>query len=114
MERSVANLWGLLMSAPVYIIWIAGIVIAAVRWSRHPRVSLLAISGLAILLVREVVATLLNPWLQITLVHRGIAMGRLSVIFGLVVLMGSLIRALGWGLVLAALFTKRSVEIDAV
>jgi len=41
-----------LLQAPIYLIWLAAIVLAAVTWRRHPRVSLLAIAGLALFFVR--------------------------------------------------------------
>jgi hypothetical protein len=106
-QRVVPNVWGLLVSSPVYIVWIVGLVIAVTRWSRHPQVSLLAVSGLAILLVREVVATLVAPWLQMSLIRGSMMPSRLGFIFGLLNFVGALIRAVGYGLVLAALFTRR-------
>jgi hypothetical protein len=112
MHRVGPNLWGLLVSSPVYVVLIVGIVIAAARWSRHPRVSLLAVSGMAILLLFDVVWMLLNPWLQIVLIRQGVMTARLGFIFGLVSFAASLVRALGWGLVLAALFTGRSFRED--
>jgi hypothetical protein len=106
-HRAVPNLWGLLVASPVYVVLIVGIVIAAVRWSRHPRVSLLAISGMATFLFFDAVWMLLSPWLQMALIRQGTMPGRLGFIFGLMNLAASLVRALGWGLVLAALFTSR-------
>ena len=102
------NLWGLLVSSPVYVVLIVGIVLAATRWSRHPRVSLLAISGIATLLFFDAVWMLLGPWLQMMVIRQGAMPARLGFIFGLVSFAASLVRALGWGLVLAALFTGRA------
>jgi hypothetical protein len=107
-QRAVPNLWGLLVSSPVYVVLIVGIVIAAVRWSRHPRVSLLAISGIATFLFVDAVWLLLAPWLQMMVIRQGTMPARLGFIFGLMNLAASLVRALGWGLVLAALFTGRT------
>ncbi len=114
MERSLVNIWGLLVSSPVYIVWIVGIVIAAARWTRHPRVSLLAICGLVVLLIQDSLWTLINPWLQMTVLRGGIRMTQLSLVLGVIGFVGSLIRALGWGLVLGALFSTRNTQLDAV
>jgi hypothetical protein len=54
----------LLYRLPLFLLWCIGIVIAVLRWKRHPRVSSFAVVGLLILLVSTFLATLFPPLLS--------------------------------------------------
>jgi hypothetical protein len=96
----------ILAQIPVLIVWLVGIVLAVARWSRHPRVSLIAVIGLAILAVQAVLSSFVFPWLQVALM-RSMAFPRMGLLATVAQAFGALVRALGWGLVLAAVFLGR-------
>lgn len=107
MVRFFPGLSGLLTQLPLYIVWIVGIVIALVRWSRHPKVSLLLLIGLLVLLVQSLASGLLLPWLQIAMMDRGMGGSRIGMLIGVISVVTALIRTAAWGLILVAVFSGR-------
>ncbi|MBN1249442.1 MAG: hypothetical protein JXC32_17405 [Anaerolineae bacterium] len=101
------GLSNLLVQLPIIVLWIVGVVVALLRWSRHPRVSLLTLIGLLILLLQSLVTGLLVPWLQITLLGRGMHGSRMGMLMGVVGVVASLIKTGAWGLILVAIFSGR-------
>ena len=98
-------LGGLLTQLPVLAVLLVGVLLAVTRWSRHPRASALLLAGLAIQLVMGLLGLGLSavlPWLV-----GSIPGARVGVILQLVTIVRSLISAVGWGLVLAAVFADR-------
>ncbi len=98
-------LGGLLAQLPVLAVLLVGLLLVIMRWGRHPRASALLVAGLAIHLVVGLLALGLNamlPWLA-----GSIPGARVGVILQLVTVVRSLISAVGWGLVLAAVFADR-------
>lgn len=110
MVRALPGLSNLLIQLPLLIVWIIGIIVALVRWSKHPRVSLVALIGLAVLFVIALVGGLLTPWLQMTLMRNGMSGSRVGLLSGIVGIVLSLIRAGAWGLILVAIFSKRETQ----
>ena len=101
------TLFSYLVQSPILLVWLAGFILAIAYWRRHPRVSLLTVIALVIFLLESVVSTYLNLWLPLLLSKRGIAtlqMGQILVIKGIV---ASIILAVAWGLLIAAIFGGR-------
>jgi len=95
------------VNAPLYLAWLAGIVLAISRWRRHPTVSLLTLIALALLLLSSVVGVIVFAWLPHVLIDRSSSID-LSVVYSLVGLVLNAIRAAGWGIILVALFGWRT------
>ncbi|HHX45701.1 MAG TPA: hypothetical protein GX714_17230 [Chloroflexi bacterium] len=96
---------GLLTQVAMLAVWAVGLLLAVIRWRRHPRASALLVAGLVVHLFLSVVGIGLNvalPWL----VHSGSG-ARVGVILQIVTVVRSLIGAVGWGLVLAGAFADR-------
>jgi hypothetical protein len=88
-------------------VWAAGILVAALRWRRHPRVSLLAILGVGMLAFFTIlgwVFSLLLPHLYHLLAALRLSEGYAVFIYSI---LGTLINAVAMSLILAAIFTGR-------
>lgn len=107
MSRSVSILSQYLIQSPVYLVWIAGIVLAIARWRRHPTVSLLTLASLVLFSARSLIGTFLNVWLPITLHEQGIGAERIGVFLAARGVISALVAALAWGLLIAAVFGWR-------
>lgn len=55
---------GLLPQLPLYLAWLVGIVLALMRWRRHPRVSLLVVAAVGAFIVDAVLGVLSGLWMQ--------------------------------------------------
>ena len=49
--------------APLFLVYLAGIVFALIRWKRHTKVSIFAIIALTISLLSAIIFTLFNFWM---------------------------------------------------
>ncbi len=102
----------LLTQLPVYAVMLVGAIVAVVRWQRHPQVSLLAVIGLAVLFVDSLAGRVLNAALPMMVVSR--AMGgnstRVGSMFGVCNIVSAVVGAVGYGLLLAAVFKGRAPQ----
>jgi hypothetical protein len=96
-----------LSQSPIYLVWLAGIILAIVYRERHSRVSLLTGVALGVLLVETVIGTYLSVSLPVILFRRGIDASAIAPILNAVNCVRSLIAAAMWGLLLVALFGWR-------
>ena len=85
----------ILTQAPIYLVWLVGVILALANWKKHPSVSLAALIGFVILV-------LLALFTQLTTVRHGVNWSQAGIAF-----LEALIRAGAWGLVLAAIFGWR-------
>jgi hypothetical protein len=102
-----AVLASLLFQSPILLVWFAGFILALVYWRRHPRASLFTIIALVIFLVETLVDTYLNLWLPFQLSERNIAAGQIGQIYMVKGIVTSIIGAVAWGLIVAAIFSGR-------
>jgi len=106
-----ANILGSLMARlPVYLVWLAGIIAALVFWRRHPRVSLLAISGFLIMLLTSVVGGSITAVLPQWLVDRGVAVRQIGPILFTKAIIESILHAVAMGLLVGAIFGWRTSD----
>jgi ABC-type transport system involved in multi-copper enzyme maturation permease subunit len=84
-----------LIQTPVYLVWLVGVILAIVRWKKHPSVSLVALIAFVMLFLLAMVTLLIAA-------HNGVKVGHPGITF-----LEALIRAGAWGLVLAAVFGWR-------
>jgi hypothetical protein len=101
------TLFSMMVQSPILLVWLAGFILAAVHWRRHPRVSLLTVIALAIFLVETLVNTYLNLWLPLMLSERGVAAVQIGQLFAAKGILTSIIGAVAWGLLIAAIFSGR-------
>ncbi len=94
-----------LLQAPIYLIWLAAIVLAAVTWRRHPRVSLLAIAGLALFFVRAGIEGASLVWMFMILEQGSFANPNL--LMGIRSVISVVLGIIAWALLVAAVFAGR-------
>jgi hypothetical protein len=96
-----------LIQTPVVLVWFVALVLSAIYWRRHPRVSSLTVIAVAILLVETLVNTFLNLWLPLFLSDRGMGTGQIAQILAVKAIVTGVIVAVAWAMVVAAIFGGR-------
>lgn len=98
----------LLGQAPVLLVYVIGIVIAMVNWSRYPKPALLTFLSMALFLITSV----LQSFTFVSIVHARTdfawSASTMAAVLSVNGLMGSLFRAVAFGFLLAAVFVSRS------
>jgi hypothetical protein len=114
MEYVGSSLAVLMTRIPVFLTWLAGIVLAIIFWKKHPRVSLLITIGLGLMLVNSVVGTLVSVWMPFALQERGMSIMQIGSLLSVWGVASSLINAAIWVLLLVAIFGwRKSQEMPA-
>lgn len=97
----------LLYLAPFFLIYLVGLVLAILHWQRLPRVSLLSAIAFAIFLGTLVLDAGKLYWMM-NLAQPGSR--QFSLIVGLLSMVRVAADCVGWGLILAAIFSGRGVD----
>lgn len=108
-----------LYSVPFYLLWLGGIVYAAVNREKHPRTSLWAGLGLAILLLENLVSAILSAYIQYQTFHNDVPVSQLGIRYTVLSLCSLPFSIAGWILLLMAIFgpknlAERGIEKDDV
>jgi hypothetical protein len=109
--RFSALLFSQISRLPFLLVFVAGIILSIVRWSIHPKVSVLSLVAFAVLLLSQVARMAFMLWLLggqssgLGLAQRGMALQWLNLAM-------AGLELLGWALILIALFGWRR-EPDA-
>ena len=101
-------LWSQLQALPLYLAWLAGLVVAIVTWRRHPAVSLIASIAFVVLLALTFATRVLNIWLARFLIGTGWTADQIGIFYGVYGLVFAVIEALAWVLVIVAMFRWRA------
>lgn len=104
---TVAVLTSLGLQAPLFLAWVAGIVVAAVTWRKHATLSLLVTIALAIMLVVGVGLGAIQAALPFVLIERGMGAQEVGVALSAVGGLRILLDTVAWALLLIALFRRR-------
>jgi hypothetical protein len=99
---------------PTLLALIAGIVFAMTRWKRHPRVAMVAVIALVFLLLHLIIFTVIYTVVPSWVIRSSgnyenirIVIDRVYLILGL---LSNGAAAIGFGLLLAAIFMRRTAE----
>ncbi|MGC4113647.1 MAG: hypothetical protein QM765_03080 [Myxococcales bacterium] len=103
----------LLVHGPIYLTMLVGIVLAIVRWDRHPRTSLFAVVSLMGSLLLSVAGTVIGIALPMSLHQRGVSVAQVGIYLAAWSGVLSLLQAGCWGLLLVALFGPRGTPKPA-
>ncbi len=99
----------LVISLPLLVVWIGGILLAIAYWPRYPRVAALVVCALALACLSLFVSALTTSALLPVLVQlRGGTVRRLESTLLLAGIVRTLLDALAWGLLVAAVFVGRA------
>jgi hypothetical protein len=94
---------------PLYLLWLLGIILALVRWQRHPTVSILAGLAFVILIVNSMASTFTTAWLPGYLqTGQNYSAEQVASVLLVVRVFFNLISALAWALILVAIFAERN------
>jgi hypothetical protein len=98
----------LLMQLPFFLVCLLGLILAAVFWRRSPAASVLTMLGILIHLVVVAVQIVVPQYLVAAREDMNWTLENLGRVLSVVNVISSLVRAAGFGLLLAAVFTGRS------
>jgi hypothetical protein len=94
---------------PLYLLWLLGIILALVRWRRHPTVSILAGLAFVILILNAMASTITIAWLPGYLqTGQNYSAEQVATILAGVLVCFNSISALAWALILVAIFAERN------
>jgi hypothetical protein len=102
-----SHLIALIISLPLYAVWVVGILVALARWQKHPSVSGLLGGGLAAMLVTSLTLRLGSLWIIESMRQAGQSVSTSSFYLGILGITGSLVRTGAWIAFLVALFGWR-------
>jgi len=91
----------------VGMIWLVGAILSIVYWRRHPKVSRLTLIAIAIFLVESLLSTYAMIYMPAMSRERGLTNVQLSLYYLLYTIVASLMQAVAWGFILAAIFGRR-------
>jgi len=92
---------------PMFLVWLVGLVIALVRWRRHPGVSALVVAAVAVAGMTSIATQVLY-----TVLPRYWDAAQFAKVAGIVGLGSTLVHACAWGCMLTAVFIGRSSAPD--
>jgi hypothetical protein len=94
---------------PLYFLWLLGIILALIRWRRHPTVSLVAALACVILILNTMSSTVVYAWLPGYLFQGGdLTPQQGANIMMVVEVFFNLVSAVAWALILVAIFAERN------
>lgn len=103
----------LLSGAPLYVVWIGGILLALTRWSRHPRVCALVAAALGLEIVVNLGSTVVYTVMPMLVERSGMSMSVMSTVYGAFGFLQGIVSAAAWALVLLAIFGWRDEQTVA-
>jgi hypothetical protein len=107
-EILIPSLSQLAMQTPLYLVYLAGLVFSLVFWRRCPIPCLLALLACILLLIVGVTQTFVTQYLFFARHDLDWEFQRFGWMLSAIGIVGSFLRALGLGLLLAAVFLGRS------
>jgi MFS family permease len=98
----------LALMSPGFVVDLVGVILALVRWRRHPRVSLLTLLAIGLFVSVAVGGSFLFAWLPDHLKQRGWKFEEIMVLYPVMALIRNALFAVGYALLLVAIFAGRS------
>ena len=98
---------GLGIRLPFLLVCAGGLAVVLMRWSRHPRASLLALLGIGVLLVSSLATIVVYDLVSLAMNRWQWPMERASMLYTATSFIAFTVDAVGMGLLLAAVFRDR-------
>lgn len=98
----------LLPNIPLYIIWIAGIVLAINLRRRDGRIAVFAASGLMLFIAQSLCGAIANTSLQFWMRDASFSAANIGLMFSALSVVNACVAGGAWVLILLAIFTGRS------
>ena len=102
-----------IVQAPVLLVWLAGAVIALVRWPRHPAVSLLTLIASCMSIAVSVLAAVVYAWVPHLLRGTSWLHQHPDRVFDVVYFLLCNLHAVVWTMILIAMFRWRDAPTSA-
>ncbi|MFN8459910.1 MAG: hypothetical protein U0401_35560 [Anaerolineae bacterium] len=109
-ESIITTLTSYLAQSPIFLVWLVGIVLAGVRWSQHPKVSLLTIIALAVMLLTSLVSIYLNVQIPLLMTDWGWDYSQISLFFMIKGFVQAAIDTVAFVLLFMAIFGERTAK----
>ena len=106
MVQFIYYLGPVVINAPLFVLWIIGIIVALTTRRKHPQVSLLAAVGLAIQLSETAVVLVVYPWIS-QAVTSGWPAEKINVFWMAATFVQVFLSTIAWLLILLAIFKYR-------
>ena len=103
----------ILVQSPLYLVWLAGLVYSLLQLGKHPKAAVLALVGIVIVMLNGLLSSVVSLWLPQSLMESGSSVEGMTTVLTAVGIGRSLLGALGWALVIVAIYRGRSVEGEA-
>ncbi len=97
----------LIIQSPLFLVWLVGALIALVRLPKHAGVSVLLLIGFALMFFGSIGSAVAYAWLPQLMAARHGVVEHVQLIYGAVGFANCLLHAVGWVLVLVAVFGWR-------
>ena len=97
---------------PMYAVWMVAIIVALVRWQRHPHVSAIVIVSLAGLLLLSIIQRIGNSLILDEMLRGGQRSMSAGVYFSILNLVSMFVRTAAWAAILVALFGWRPMDLS--
>ncbi len=91
----------------IALVWIVAGILSLSHWRRHPKVSRLTLTAILIFFAESLASVFANFYLPLMLRDAGRANGISPLFYTFTGLISSVIRAVAWGLLVAAIFSQR-------
>ena len=108
MDMMMPFLMALVPQAPALVVWAAAVVVACLRWRRHPQVSMLAVIASVTLAVVTVASTYVTVSTPFHLRQSGRPLQEVGAILAVWATIFGLVRAGCWAMLIVALFGWRN------
>lgn len=102
---------GLGIRLPYLLVLVGGLVVVLMRWSRHPRASLMALLGIAVLLLSSLATLVVYDLVSMAMNRWQWPMERAELLFTATSFLVFTVDAVGVALLLAAVFRERGARI---
>lgn len=99
---------------PLLAVWLAGMIIAIMRWRQQRPVAQITLIALAVFFVQALLGAVLNGLVPLLVSENGWSAVQVGRLFALVGALQSLVAAVMWGFVLWAIFGWRSAALPSM
>jgi hypothetical protein len=113
--QSWSDLWyylvGVATSIPLWLAYLAGIVISFYHWRRHPKIARLTLAAFVMFALNALIGILLNYFINFKIRSGGWELRTVTTVSAISSVITSLMGAVGFALLLIAIFSQRSPRI---
>ena len=94
---------------PLYLVWLAGIILALITWKRNSQSSLFAILGIVSMFIFDLISIYMIT-VPMRMSGKGYAGAHIAMVISIANVVLTILKAGSWGLLLAAIFIGRKIQ----